>query len=196
MARLFLDTETTGIDRTARMVEVSVVDQDGNVVLDTLVNPGIPIPAGATAVHGISDHDVHDAPSHEQVRQDILELVCGREVVIFNAEYDAAVLGISCLTSIRCCMMRFSRLVDGWNQPRQATRWCNLKFAAQVSGYIWVGNPHRAMADTMACRHVWNWLEDNEDRFMELREQVFETARQQHMGMFMADPGPVPQAGW
>jgi DNA polymerase-3 subunit epsilon len=62
-----LDVQSTGLDpSSARIVKLSVfrVDTDGSEhVKSVLVNPGIPIPPGATQVHGISDLDVMDKPS-------------------------------------------------------------------------------------------------------------------------------------
>ena len=60
---VILDTETTGLYSPARIVEISCIDREGNVLVDSLVNPGIPIPADASAIHGISDADVADRPS-------------------------------------------------------------------------------------------------------------------------------------
>ena len=61
-----IDLESTGLrPETARIVRVSIllVTEDGAQTLRSeLVNPGLPVPPGATAVHGISDEDVADRP--------------------------------------------------------------------------------------------------------------------------------------
>ncbi|WP_218184224.1 3'-5' exonuclease [Streptomyces sp. PKU-EA00015] len=56
-----LDTETTGLEWDAKIVEISVTDGAGSVLLDTLVHPGGPIPEEATAIHGITDVEVKNA---------------------------------------------------------------------------------------------------------------------------------------
>jgi DNA polymerase-3 subunit epsilon len=62
----FVDLQSTGLDpRSARIVRIAVlkVAPDGDQQLRTaLVNPGEPIPPGATRVHGITDDDVAGAP--------------------------------------------------------------------------------------------------------------------------------------
>lgn len=62
-----LDVETTSADpATARIVEISLerYEVDGRLTAySTLINPGVPIPAEATAIHGITDAMVADAPS-------------------------------------------------------------------------------------------------------------------------------------
>ena len=55
MQTFFLDTETTGLHPPHdKLVEVAIIDEAGDVVLDTLVNPERPI-GFATQIHGISD---------------------------------------------------------------------------------------------------------------------------------------------
>lgn len=68
---IFFDLETTGINIALdRIVEISYlkVDLNGNETSKTLrLNPGIPIPENVTAIHGISNEDVKDAPSFNEV---------------------------------------------------------------------------------------------------------------------------------
>lgn len=55
---MVFDTETTGLDGSDGIVEVSCVSGQGEVLLDTLVRPVAPIPADATAIHGITSDDL------------------------------------------------------------------------------------------------------------------------------------------
>src|SRR5690242_16672793 len=72
----FLDVETTGRNAAQdRLVEVAVVvGQRGEVLArhSWLINPGRPIPAESTAVHGIKDEDVVDKPAFAEVAAEIL----------------------------------------------------------------------------------------------------------------------------
>ncbi len=88
-----IDTETTGKDpsRGDRIVEIAIVTFKGGEVIDrfgTLVNPGIPIPAEAAAVHGISDEKVKGQPRFEQVAAKVADLLRGRIPVAYNAGFD------------------------------------------------------------------------------------------------------------
>ena len=69
-----IDLETTGTDvREDRIVEVAVltVYPGGKTVpFVQRVNPGRPIPAGASAVHGITDADVAGAPTFAVIAPD------------------------------------------------------------------------------------------------------------------------------
>ena len=66
-----IDLETTGIDtKIDRIVEVSVLKLSPGGGADhrtRRVNPGVPIPPEATAVHGISDDDVADSPAFRAI---------------------------------------------------------------------------------------------------------------------------------
>ncbi len=62
----FVDLETTGTSPASdRIVEIAIlkVQPDGTEDFRRKrVNPGVPIPAEATAIHGITDADVADEP--------------------------------------------------------------------------------------------------------------------------------------
>lgn len=74
-----LDLETTGVSVSYdQIVELSALKVQGGQVIgefSTLVNPGRPIPLAASAVNGITDDMVADAPVLETVLQDFLEFV-------------------------------------------------------------------------------------------------------------------------
>ncbi len=87
-----LDTETTGLDDKAQIVSIAVIDQAGETLLHTLVRPTVPIPAEATAIHGITDADVAGAPTMAELYDDLRALLSHRTVIIYNAEYDTRLL--------------------------------------------------------------------------------------------------------
>jgi Exonuclease len=86
-----LDTETTGLG-DAWMVEVAVVDVTGRVLIDTLVNPQVPIPADATAIHGITDEMIAAAPTFSEILPDLTRVLHGRRTGIYNEEFDCGIL--------------------------------------------------------------------------------------------------------
>jgi DNA polymerase-3 subunit epsilon len=165
MSTLFLDTETTGLDPAtgAELVEVALVDDDGAILLHTLVNPGHPIPAALTEIHGITDAMVATAPTANDVRQKVLQLVAGHHLVIYNAPFDAAFFpGINGqANAIQCCLRRFADEWPDrtWSDERGGWKRQKLATAAAHVGHDWEGaGAHRALADALACRSVWHWL--------------------------------------
>ncbi|GAB1646779.1 exonuclease domain-containing protein [Krasilnikovia sp. MM14-A1259] len=87
-----LDTETTGL-WGAVMVEIAMVSSSRDVLLDTLVNPQREIPEDVTAIHGITDDMVRDAPTFAELLPQIEQHLTGRRVVIYNARFDTGIIG-------------------------------------------------------------------------------------------------------
>ncbi len=93
----FFDLETTGINlATDRIVEIAVVKimPDGTKVIKRkLINPEMPIPVGATAVHGITDEMVKDAPTFRQVANEIKQFIDNADLAGFNSNrFDVPIL--------------------------------------------------------------------------------------------------------
>jgi len=82
------DLETTGVrigrDRIIQVGVVRLLVDGSRATYQTLVNPEMPIPAEATAVHGISDADVADAPTLGNVAREILDVIAGCDLGGFN----------------------------------------------------------------------------------------------------------------
>jgi DNA polymerase III epsilon subunit-like protein len=89
-----LDTETTGLHDGARIVEIAVLSVDGTVLLDSLVNPGVPIPAEATAVHGITDDMVSAAPTFSDLLVPLTGALLNRKVIVYNRDFDKRRLAV------------------------------------------------------------------------------------------------------
>ena len=95
---LVLDIETTGLDvATARAVALGAVRMFGPSVyrggaVDCLVNPGIAIPRSSTAIHGVDDAMVADAPPFAEQARQILDHLGAVVVVGHNIGFDIAVM--------------------------------------------------------------------------------------------------------
>lgn len=89
-----LDTETTSLD--GAIIELAVIDGQGEILVNTRIQPGVPISAGAHAIHGISDDDLLDAPTFPAIYDDLIAALRGRRVVIYNADFDTGRLHFEC----------------------------------------------------------------------------------------------------
>jgi DNA polymerase III epsilon subunit-like protein len=89
---LFLDLETTGLKKVDHVVEVGIIDAQGQVLFSSLVNPDCPIPANASEVNGVYDADVADAPAWPEVLPLLRRLLANRTVVAHNAKFEAKFL--------------------------------------------------------------------------------------------------------
>jgi DNA polymerase-3 subunit epsilon len=88
-----VDTETTGLSPNDghALIEVATVSIDDGVIAEpwsSLIQPGRPIPPDATAVHGITDAMVAEAPAPAGVIAE-LRRRCGDATLVFhNASFD------------------------------------------------------------------------------------------------------------
>ena len=155
---VYLDTETTGLSvhKGARVVEIAILDEDGDILMDTLVNPLCKIPWQASNVHGITDSMVRNAPTLDELLPEIDELISGNELVIYNSSYDTQFFddGLAEASEIHCAMRNFASYVG-------SSRWIKLADAASHVGHRWTGKAHRVLADTQACKSVWDWILEN-----------------------------------
>ncbi len=145
---VILDTETTGLDLRAEIVEISILAADGRVLLDTLVRPINPIPQASTAIHRITDVMVAAAPTFSQVYAELVEQLQEKTIVTYNAAFDRRVLqqGLQCynlppLQQVRwaCAMQQYARYIGEWNPKWQSYRWPKL-----------TGGDHTALGDCRA----------------------------------------------
>lgn len=86
--RIFFDTETTGTDKANdRIVEIALIRFDGDqrYEFQSYINPGIPIPAGGTEIHGITDEMVKDKPTFAQLAKKLHNIFSGCDIYGYNS---------------------------------------------------------------------------------------------------------------
>jgi DNA polymerase III subunit epsilon len=88
-----VDVETTGVRAAGsdRITEIAVVVVCGGrreVVFESLVNPGRPIPPAISAITNITNDMVREAPSFADVSDRVLQALAGRVFVAHNARFD------------------------------------------------------------------------------------------------------------
>lgn len=159
---VFIDTETTGLDGSAEIVDIAVVGVYGQVLLNTLVHPKRPIPFGASNIHGIFDRDVADAPLWDAVYPLLAALLIDRPVVIYNVEYDRKIIHQCCqelglepiqhAQTWQCAMLAHAEFIGEPGKWGRRYRWHKLEKAA--AGFGIAPGGHRALSDAEACRQV------------------------------------------
>jgi DNA polymerase-3 subunit epsilon len=154
-----VDVETTGSSAGGgdRVTEVAVVVVQGarcEIVFESLVNPGRPIPMPASMVTGITDAMVRAAPSFAEVADGLLTALAGRVFVAHNARFDWSFLTTELrrvrdltLDGPRLCTVRLARrLLPG-------LRSCGLDSVTHWFGFE---NParHRAGGDALVTAQL------------------------------------------
>ena len=143
---VFLDTENTGLGKDDQIVEIAIIDHDGYVLLNSLVNPKRDIPQEATAIHGITNEMVKDCPTLEELTPRIKAAVRNKIIAIYNAEFDLKYLpSLEGVIFGTICVMK--------NYAGNG-RWKKLSTALKEVGGTWNGDPHRALTDAFATRDI------------------------------------------
>lgn len=159
---LYLDTETTGLGVSDEVIDIAALDNDGRVLLNTLVKPHRLIPLIATEIHGITNHMVTDAPDWPAVYTQLVDLFSRyKHVVVYNADFDRRLIGQSCASHVlrppqarwHCAMKRYAEFVGDQSSSFGDYRWFNLGMAVRRLGLTVVAD-HRALSDARACRAV------------------------------------------
>ncbi len=170
---IFFDLETTGVDTARdRIVEVSMIKimPDGEEITRTRrLNPGMPIPPEATAVHGITDDDVRDCPTFPQVAKSLAQFIQGCDFGGFNSNrFDLPVLVEEFMRAGVDVDFKRRRFVDVqtiFHKKEQRTLVAAYRFYCDKE----LEDAHSAEADTRATYEV---LQAQIERYDDLENDI------------------------
>ena len=173
-----LDTETTGLVDSSEVIEIGVIDHDGSVLLDTLVQPTNLVPSKATEVHGIGVAEIAAAPTFPWILLQLDPVITGRIVLAYGMVFDLRMLYQSarasyCLpewNSVRievakegCVMELFAEFHGEWKEHFKSYTWKKLTDAATLCGVEEAGRPHRAITDARLTLGVLRFMAEFEE---------------------------------
>jgi len=160
-----VDIETTGGHATAHCItEIAIILHNGRETegrFHTLVNPQVAIPRHISALTGITNEMVYDAPLFNQVADKIFNLLENRVFVAHNVNFDYSFIRHQLqeagyfLNARKLCTVRMARKIfPGFASYSLG----NLCRELQIT----ITNRHRAMGDTMATVQVFEMLLRND----------------------------------
>lgn len=167
---LLLDTETTGKPehRGFQIIEIAILNQDGQVLYHSLVKPDIPMPGEASGVSGLTDAQLADAPTFTQIWPNLVQLLTSTDVPVYtwNADFDRQALelsakrfklpvpaAISDKTRWRCAMKLHARWYGEWSNGKNDYRYQPLEWAC-TELEIEESEHHRAALDALNALRV------------------------------------------
>ena len=145
-----LDSETTGLKPPVGFVEIAIVDADAKTLFEGTVRPVCRVEPGATRIHGHTTRSLAGSPPFSEVYPDLLEVLWGRRIIVYNASYDRRVwdgevrsLGARGalageLPAWECAMRRYAAYVG---EPSKRGGYRNQKLT---------GGDHSALGDALA----------------------------------------------
>lgn len=150
-----LDSETTGLN-DARFVQLAIIDKHGKTLFNELINPGVKIEDGAKAVHGITEEMVTGEKPFIHYQHQILEILTGKTIIIYNADFDMSILNHELSSDIiiydfisdyHCVMKEYAKY-HGEKSHRGGYKWQSLTNACIQMG-IEIKNAHNALGDCL-----------------------------------------------
>jgi DNA polymerase-3 subunit epsilon len=170
---VFFDLETTGINISRdRIVEISLlkISPGGKIEQRTTrVNPGMPIPPRASAIHGIKDEDVQACPSFKEIARELVRFIEGCDLGGYNSNrFDIPLLVEEFLRADVEFNARGRRFVDVqtiFHKMEQRTLSAAYRFYCGKE----LENAHSASADTLATYEV---LKAQLDRYDNLENDM------------------------
>lgn len=170
---VFFDLETTGINITQdRIVEISFLKVHPNgkeEIKSRRINPEMPIPPQATAIHGITDEDVKDCPTFKKVARSLAEQLEGCDLAGFNSSrFDVPMLAEEFLRAGIDFDMSKRKFVDVqiiFHKKEQRTLEAAYAFYCDKK----LENAHSAEADALATYEVFK---SQLDRYPDLANDV------------------------
>lgn len=181
---VILDTETTGLDDEAQVVELSIIDAfTGDVLFNSLVKPTMSIPQDAIDIHGITNDLVKNAPNFSDVYSEVFDLIYPKNLLVYNASFDSRLIIQSLQAyahtleseakyfsfqvyieafsryfysgNMQCIMEAYAEHYGQWNDYQNAYKWQSLTNACKQQAIdISDLNAHRALADCEMTRRL------------------------------------------
>ena len=169
----FIDLETTGVnisvDRIVELAIVKIMPDGSRQVKRKLINPLMPIPASASAIHGITDDLVKDAPSFKQVANEVKQFIDNCDMGGYNSNrFDIPMLIEEFLRIGIAFSVEGKKMVDVqkvFHMMEQRTLSAAYKFYCQKT----LDDAHSAEADATA---TWEVLEAQIERYPQIGNTV------------------------
>jgi DNA polymerase III, epsilon subunit and related 3''-5'' exonucleases len=170
---VFFDLETTGTnivsDRIVELSYLKVMPNGDEESRTRRINPEMPIPPEVTAIHGISDEDVKDAPTFKSIAKSLAAQIEGCDLAGYNSNrFDIPLLAEEFLrvdVDIDLMKRKFIDVQTIFHKKEQRTLSAAYKFYCQKE----LDNAHSAEADTKATYEV---LKSQLERYDDLENDV------------------------
>jgi DNA polymerase III subunit epsilon len=126
-----LDTETTGVDDCAEIIQLGIIDSSKIVLLNTLIQPFNPISPEATRVNGLTLDYLNDAPTWNEI-QPVMDEVLSRHkislILTYNRAFDQRLYRQSCriagtqpsVYDWDCIMIPYSKFIGKWDYEHRS----------------------------------------------------------------------------
>jgi DNA polymerase-3 subunit epsilon len=150
---VILDTETTGLNKSDEIIQLAVIDLDGNTLLNESIRPTKKkrIAADAVAIHGLTMEVLSSCETFAELARPLERAIGKKTIITYNAEFDMRMYvqsyrlagGFLPRGNWECAMLMYAQYVGEWNDYHHNYRWQKLP-----------GGSHSALGDCLATLEV------------------------------------------
>ena len=166
---LFFDLELTGVYNHDEIISISIVDGEGEIIMDTLIKPAHKKKWKQTEkIHGITPDMVVNSPMLDELIPEIKRIFEGADNIIaygvstdyshIKYIYDTEEEREALHDKTRCCANEFVRYS---HEHLPELTHASLTDAMAVFEVEWDGVAHTSIADTIGCMKVWEKIFPN-----------------------------------
>jgi DNA polymerase III subunit epsilon len=173
---LIWDTETTGLKQSGKdlmqldeIIQIGIVDSKGNTVFESFLNPvKRRMSEEAKIIHGIEFSMLKNAPRFYEIIPVLVEKISGKDVVVYNAEYESQMLKQTFAKynelekmdylkdkvlrfTMNCAMVEYSKFIGEWNDKHQDYKFQKLP-----------GASHNVIGDCLATLELIKGMANSE----------------------------------
>jgi DNA polymerase-3 subunit epsilon len=146
---VILDTETTGLNKSDEIVQLAVIDLDGNVLFNENIKPTKKkrMSQDAVAIHGLTMKMLSNCPTFAELAEPLERAIGGKTVIAYNALFDGRMYaqtlklagGFMHMGDWADVMEEYAKYVGEWSDYHQNYKWQRLP-----------GGTHSALGDCLA----------------------------------------------
>jgi DNA polymerase-3 subunit epsilon len=167
---IYLDTETTGLHQSAEVIEIGIINDQGEILFEQRIRPRGKIDPAAARLHGITLDMLAGAPPWEQVWPQAEAVLLDKMVGVYNVEFDLRLIRQSNQrTWMRSSLVEsnffdimklYARYFGDWDSYRQSFRYQSLEMAGRQCG-IGLPNSHGAVDDCLLTRALLHYMAES-----------------------------------